>query len=812
MDDSDSKLESTNRLLSDLERKLSFISTTSSAQTQQSAGSSVIINKAMNGIAKQNIQSSVLDYIKNDDDSMFSPNELFQDRQAKFMTTFGKHYNDDVSRQYLKGSVSPNLNPNRSIHIHESDDIDDGELAIESSTPNPHSIHVPIDTIDVDDPEGLDSDDPSNDYDETVNDYEQYQHDEDDDDDENDIGDTDELLVPPSPPRSPPRELDPDKLYGLYDFSGPDPSHCALSRDEPVFLINDEDNYWWLIRKMTKDERIDHKKNTMKVIPDKDEDELDDENYSDEDDGKIGFVPAECLETYGERLARLNCFKNEELERTSKDTFEVYGESENFAIDLTSPIHYQNDSEDSIVSKGEKPDSSTEIVHSISLSKSNSLLKHSALSKSSSLLRRNGLKKDNTKSVTFEDLGQLELEEEEEEQSPDDVEIIREQQKRDFDNGTFDIPHDEIKKSNNLAPPVEEEKISEVLSDIYPEAPLIINKNNKKKKALLPSKLTNIESTGQGPQDSSPFTDFVKPTSYINRDDVSIGSFSPDTPPSRLSKSKRQQYHTPEGAEEDEEDDEFKEITNNLTHLRRSVILDRLTKVTSDIEQQLQLDHYGSSSNELDEVEEVDELDDDHISSRNNETITVLDSTEVDPLETPKIAQYETPRLEQFETPKLEQYETPKFDQFETPKEHLQTPKTEISHAIYNENNQNIPESPLNQLQTEMVLVPDASEVINIDDDYEYEYDFDDEEDEDEDEEDGVEEVNHSGEFTPLTSMNSLSNGVSASIPKSTPYDEKRKSKPVHEMFMPILGKFDKLAEKLAELDSMFAENKRTNQ
>ena len=30
---------------------------------------------------------------------------------------------------------------------------------------------------------------------------------------------------------------------------------------------------------------------------------------SDEEDGKIGFVPAECLETHGERLARLNCFK-----------------------------------------------------------------------------------------------------------------------------------------------------------------------------------------------------------------------------------------------------------------------------------------------------------------------------------------------------------------------------------------------------------------------------------------------------------------------------------------------------------------------
>lgn len=35
----------------------------------------------------------------------------------------------------------------------------------------------------------------------------------------------------------------------------------------------------------------------------------------DKEDGKIGFVPAECLETHGERLARLNCHKNEEMEK-----------------------------------------------------------------------------------------------------------------------------------------------------------------------------------------------------------------------------------------------------------------------------------------------------------------------------------------------------------------------------------------------------------------------------------------------------------------------------------------------------------------
>ncbi|ODQ79866.1 hypothetical protein BABINDRAFT_161544 [Babjeviella inositovora NRRL Y-12698] len=98
--------------------------------------------------------------------------------------------------------------------------------------------------------------------------------------------DSDDYMLQ-SPPRSPPRELDPDKLYALYDFSGPDPLHCNIARDEPVKLINDEDNYWWLVRRLS--------------------------------DNKVGFAPAEVLETYGERLARLNCWKNEEIETAFKN-------------------------------------------------------------------------------------------------------------------------------------------------------------------------------------------------------------------------------------------------------------------------------------------------------------------------------------------------------------------------------------------------------------------------------------------------------------------------------------------------------------
>ncbi|OXB44050.1 hypothetical protein B1J92_I04466g [Nakaseomyces glabratus] len=82
-------------------------------------------------------------------------------------------------------------------------------------------------------------------------------------------------------PLPPPKELDPDKLYALYPFQGPDSSHCQLEQDEPCILLNDQDAYWWLVKRCS--------------------------------DKKIGFAPAEILETFPERLARLNCWKNENM-------------------------------------------------------------------------------------------------------------------------------------------------------------------------------------------------------------------------------------------------------------------------------------------------------------------------------------------------------------------------------------------------------------------------------------------------------------------------------------------------------------------
>ena len=89
-------LLATNRLLSDLERKLSIVSNTSSSsnQTQQSHSSSIIVDRNFSGIGRQNIQSSVLQYIKANEDE-FNPNELFEERQHKFLTKLGRTYNDD---------------------------------------------------------------------------------------------------------------------------------------------------------------------------------------------------------------------------------------------------------------------------------------------------------------------------------------------------------------------------------------------------------------------------------------------------------------------------------------------------------------------------------------------------------------------------------------------------------------------------------------------------------------------------------------------------------------------------------------------
>lgn len=103
--------------------------------------------------------------------------------------------------------------------------------------------------------------------------------------DDNDRDEDEENEIYGYGPQYPPKELDPEKLYALHPFFGPDPSHCQLEQDESCLLLNDQDSYWWLVKR-----------------------------YS---DNKIGFAPAELLETFPERLARLNCWKNENMSSQS---------------------------------------------------------------------------------------------------------------------------------------------------------------------------------------------------------------------------------------------------------------------------------------------------------------------------------------------------------------------------------------------------------------------------------------------------------------------------------------------------------------
>lgn len=112
----------------------------------------------------------------------------------------------------------------------------------------------------------------------------EFSDDDDDDDDDSEEEEDDEEGE--FQPLAPPQELDPDKLYALYAFNGPDTSHCPLEQDESCLLLNDQDSYWWLVKRVR--------------------------------DNRIGFAPAEILETFPERLARLNCWKNENLSSSSR--------------------------------------------------------------------------------------------------------------------------------------------------------------------------------------------------------------------------------------------------------------------------------------------------------------------------------------------------------------------------------------------------------------------------------------------------------------------------------------------------------------
>lgn len=616
-------LESTNKLLHDLERKLSFGLSTSLTHTAQSHGS-VVQNAAFAGLARQNIQLSVLQYIRNND-SEFDADSVYLDRQLNLTTTFAREYSPRRDDEPHKAQHNPHNTQHKSP---QQEPEQDDEGAREEA--RRHDDAARYDGADYDD-------------------YYDGEFDSDDFEEDHD----DDMLLPPLPPRLPPREMDPDKLYGLYDFLGPDPLHCTLLRDEPVYLINDLDNYWWLIRKLSTQERhtLWQRRGSQEEL------------VADEEDGKIGFVPAECLETYGERLARLNCFKNENLERTSRETLPLGSEPSQPA----EPEPQQS------VESFRAPETPV-------------------LGRSGSILKKSRGYRQSNKLVTFENLGDIRLDD-------DDYSDM------DFTDHYYNLTHDDVKGEWDE----DWERQSEVLSDVFPaETPLQVTKGRRDttpRPKYDASKLRNDE--------IEPF-EFHQPRAAF--DNASIGSFSPDTPPA----------HRKEAA-----DDE-------TSGLRRSLVIDRLTRVTLDIQALSSdksqdsgfggpLDDEPESPYDIDAHFGGDDEDDEDSEEEKEKPLQVLDTT-------------------------LEQEDA-----------HANSSKG----SKRNQDDHGSPE-----------LDDDNTSIGEF---YKERYSYSDELDKE--------------AITPLTSMNSLT-----SNPSTT---DKRRVKPVQDMFLPILGKLDELTEKLAELEQM---------
>lgn len=635
----ESTLQSTNKAIHDLERKLS-IGSTSSNVTHVSQASSVVIDPSKAGVGKSLIQSTVLDYLK---DTSFDPNNLFDERHHKFVTKFNKEYSSSPSSSPVPAPVpAPSLAspingttlPLPGIVVTNDDDEEDtlslnseslttksfiqsptstptssprkgtdSKQALRSSPNKPPTRTSPNRSPrspqrrkvqNIDGTNYLNKDDmqlkPLTANDSVATDMDvEFMHpsvdesfdDLDDDDDFYDhegdmIETTDDMLIPPSPPRSPPKEIDPDMLYGLYDFNGPDPSHCTLARNEPVILVNDQDNYWWLIRKLTKAERIAHRLKHKRVSsgclinsvinsdgPSSSIDrtsqytELEDEEgniMSDEEDGKTGFVPAECLETFGERLARLNCYKNEELEKSGVSMDTLKPQIQKTPSNKTVMFHVE-EAPNSLAHDDEDNESDQEFPTEFYDRKhiTDSLLKPPNKSV--------GEDDDDKDSEVFSDL------------YPANVELVVKKKKG--NSFATDVPLTSIKSrlvdnSSNLLTPLRgvqsEESLPHQLESL--------------------SRLQNLDE----------WQALERPSVHQNYDDVSIGSFSPDTPVSEFTRNRSPQDHELESTPPveshlplDSKDNE--ESNSPASIIRRSLILDRLNQVTSDI-QQLQLNDY----------------------------------------------------------------------------------------------------------------------------------------------------------------------------------------------------------------------------
>lgn len=492
-------------LAHNLERKLSF---TSNASLAAQSHSSVVHNPEYAGLARDNLKDVLL-YVQTNHGLHFDADRLFHERKTTPALT-------KLAREYLPvGAAEPDFELPRDESFYDYYEKSDDEEAREGEHEAP-------------------SEDGSNFYD--INDFDQHSLDEFEADDSDFDDDLDaDTLLPPLPPRLPPQDMDPGKLYGLYDFSGPDPLHCTLARDEPVHLVNDLDNYWWLVRKLTKQERIElwNLRGSQEPVV------LDDE------DGRIGFVPAECLETHGERLARLNCFRNEDLERTSRDSLhqstdpavyraeaEAYAASHGSSVWQDSVLSFGYDEKDRGSAPGElaqehenganglHPDGSGESADS----------KIQAATPGSNGVRRTGLilKKSRAlrtvnKSVTFENLADLNLDD-------DYLDVV------DFPAHYLHV--DDVVKY--VGP--DSQNHSDLLSDLFQASrPLVVAKNSRKLHDLAPP-------------------------GRIDADEFLIGSYSPDTP----------------------QQDTFRHSPDPGNTLHRSQILDRLSNATGQ-----RTDFYG---------------------------------------------------------------------------------------------------------------------------------------------------------------------------------------------------------------------------
>ncbi|RKP30753.1 hypothetical protein METBISCDRAFT_27128 [Metschnikowia bicuspidata] len=538
-------LTTTNRVLRDLERKISLalVSLTASAQLH----GSVVRDPQHGGLARESIQLSVIDYIRNHSGPQFDADAVYRDRQ-RLITTFDREYLA-VPGSRGRDTVAPGAGIGRESRISPESSIGPGRIEADRMESN-SSIELCRDAKESPScaPEPLgpaaslagpktrsklplpdlrrsslgSATEPYNAY--FDDDFDSYCESDTENDPANpdSVLDVDEnILLPPLPPRMPPKELDPNRLYGLFDFSSADPLHCTLLCEEPVYLVNDLDNYWWLIRKLTKAERLARNPGEDFVL--------------DEEDGKIGFVPAECLETHGERLARLNCYRNEELEKSARSSSPFSYDPCIAEAGLAAGLPHQK----SLVGGSEQgPDA---LRHQsgpppeTAASHANSGPNGAPMRCEGSILKKSGCCRLINKLVTFENLATVALDNlNDNDPSDSDSDSLTLSYKY------YGVSHDDIgQRHEEIDAQDDIDRNSEILSDVYPaDMPL------------------HIPKSGRDPLAS---VSIAKPK--LSLSDDSIGTYSPDTPPQRCTGTRP----PCEAAGE----------------VRRSVILDKLSAVTS---------------------------------------------------------------------------------------------------------------------------------------------------------------------------------------------------------------------------------------